>query len=74
MASTWNDLQTDAYEGMIAETVTIPGHNGDPIRAYYSRPLGEEKRRLPAQFALISKSVSPAGRVWAAAARTLRRS
>jgi len=31
---------TDQYEGMLAETVVIPGHNGDPIRAYYARPLG----------------------------------
>lgn len=31
---------TDEYEGMIAETVTIPGANGDLIHAYYSRPAG----------------------------------
>ncbi len=37
----WNDLKTDSYEGMIAETVVIPGYNGDPIHAYYSRPLGQ---------------------------------
>ncbi len=36
----WNDLNTGAYEGMIAETICIPGHNGDDIRAYYARPLG----------------------------------
>ncbi len=36
----WNDLQTDAYEGMIAETVRLPGANGDLSRAYFSRPLG----------------------------------
>ena len=29
-----------AYEGMIAETVTVRGHNGDEIEAYYARPLG----------------------------------
>ena len=29
-----------AYEGMIAETITISGHNGDPISAYAARPLG----------------------------------
>ena len=34
----WNDLRTDACEGMIAETVQIPHGNGS-IRAYYSRPL-----------------------------------
>jgi carboxymethylenebutenolidase len=28
------------YEGMIAETVTIQGHNGESIEAYYARPLG----------------------------------
>ena len=36
----WNDLRTDAYEGMLAETVTITGFGGDAIRAYLSRPLG----------------------------------
>jgi carboxymethylenebutenolidase len=29
-----------AYEGMIAETVSINGHNGDTIAAYVARPLG----------------------------------
>jgi carboxymethylenebutenolidase len=29
-----------AYQGLIAETVTMRGHNGDEIEAYYSRPLG----------------------------------
>ncbi len=29
-----------AYEGMIAETVTIRGHDGDDIEAYSARPLG----------------------------------
>ena len=28
------------YEGMIAETVNINGHNGDQIDAYLARPLG----------------------------------
>lgn len=32
--------RTDEYEGMIAETVTIPGHGGDEIHAYLARPLG----------------------------------
>ena len=32
--------QTDQYEGMIAETVTMKGHNGDVINAYLARPLG----------------------------------
>ncbi|MGH8059345.1 MAG: dienelactone hydrolase family protein [Candidatus Entotheonellia bacterium] len=32
--------QTNMYEGMLAETVTLPGANGDLINAYYARPLG----------------------------------
>ena len=36
----WNQIQTDAYEGMVAETVTLKGYNGDTINAYYARPLG----------------------------------
>ncbi len=31
---------TDQYEGLIAETVTVQGHNGDFINAYYARPTG----------------------------------
>jgi carboxymethylenebutenolidase len=31
---------TDEYEGMIAETITIPGHGGDPVNAYLARPTG----------------------------------
>jgi carboxymethylenebutenolidase len=33
-------ITTDQYEGMIAETITIPGANGDLINAYLARPLG----------------------------------
>jgi carboxymethylenebutenolidase len=32
--------RTDMYEGMLAETVTIQGENGDSINAYFARPLG----------------------------------
>jgi len=32
--------QTDQYEGMIAETVTMRGHKGDVINAYMARPFG----------------------------------
>ena len=28
------------YEGMFSETITIQGHGGDTINAYYARPLG----------------------------------
>lgn len=32
--------QTDMYEGMLAETITVQGHRGEVINAYYARPLG----------------------------------
>lgn len=32
--------ETDMYEGMYAETVILPGANGDLINAYYARPVG----------------------------------
>lgn len=32
---------TDQPEGMTAETVTISGHNGDSIGAYFARPHGD---------------------------------
>jgi hypothetical protein len=35
-----------AYEGMIAETVTISGNKGEPVSAYVARPL----RSAPARF------------------------
>ena len=31
---------TDMYEGMVAETVTLNGHGGDPVYAYLARPIG----------------------------------
>lgn len=31
---------TDQHEGMIAETITMPGANGDLIHAYFARPSG----------------------------------
>jgi carboxymethylenebutenolidase len=37
----WNQLQTDEYEGMLAETVTMAGHNGEMVNAYMARPLGK---------------------------------
>jgi len=36
----WNQYDTGAYQGMIAETTTIQGHNGDTIGAYFARPTG----------------------------------
>ena len=32
------------YQGMLAETVLINGHNGDQIDAYLARPLGGGQR------------------------------
>ncbi|CAN5856663.1 dienelactone hydrolase family protein [soil metagenome] len=32
--------QTNMYEGMLAETVMMHGHQGDLINAYFARPLG----------------------------------
>ena len=37
----WNSFNTEEYSGMIAEIIRIQGHDGKPIRAYYSRPIGE---------------------------------
>lgn len=36
----WNSFNTADYEGMIAETTSINGHEGKPIKAYNARPLG----------------------------------
>ena len=32
--------ETDGYEGMLAETITVTGDSGDRIHAYLARPLG----------------------------------
>lgn len=37
----WNELKTDEYEAMLAETITISGHAGALINAYFARPLGK---------------------------------
>lgn len=37
----WNQLKTNEYEGMLAETITMTGYDGDNIHAYYARPLGK---------------------------------
>ena len=36
----WNDWSTDAYDGMIAELISMKGDGGDTVNAYLSRPLG----------------------------------
>ena len=35
-----HEYRTDMYEGMLAETITVQGDNGDAINAYLARPLG----------------------------------
>jgi carboxymethylenebutenolidase len=37
----WNQIRTDEYEGMLSETITMSGRHGEPVRAYFSRPLGQ---------------------------------
>jgi carboxymethylenebutenolidase len=32
--------QTDMYESLLAETITIAGYKGEPINAYFARPMG----------------------------------
>jgi carboxymethylenebutenolidase len=32
--------QTDMYEGLLAETISMPGSGGETINAYFARPLG----------------------------------
>lgn len=39
----WNSLHTGKYEGMIAETVAVPGHDGKYVNNYFSRPMDQEK-------------------------------
>lgn len=34
--------ETDQYEGLMAETISLPGHQGEWINAFYARPLGLE--------------------------------
>ena len=34
----WNQMQTNAPDGIAAETIDIKGANGDTINAYYARP------------------------------------
>ena len=38
----WNSFNTADYSGMVAETITLRGKDGTPVRAYYSRPITNE--------------------------------
>lgn len=37
----WNQFDTGAYDGMVAEATTIQGKDGEFIGAYFARPMGE---------------------------------
>ena len=37
----WNQAPTDAQERMVAETLSLTGHNGEVINAYSARPMAE---------------------------------
>ena len=37
----WNQRRTDEFEGMTTELVTISGHGGDAVSAYFARPSGD---------------------------------
>ena len=52
----WNQFNTGDYEGMIAETITISGYNGDRTNAYFARPLGSGSISL-------DRSYSPSARL-----------
>lgn len=36
----WNQFRTDAYQGMLAETIPMKGDKGELFNAYFARPLG----------------------------------
>jgi carboxymethylenebutenolidase len=36
----WNEQQTDNFQGMTAEIVTLKGYQGDEIHAYVAKPAG----------------------------------
>ena len=62
----WNQFNTADYEGMIAETITISGYNGDRINAYFARPLGsgllsfDRSRTPPARLGRAVQGDRPA--------------
>lgn len=37
----WNQLKTDEYDGILAETTMMAGFNNDLIHSYLARPLGK---------------------------------
>jgi carboxymethylenebutenolidase len=36
----WNQFETLGYDGVLAETIAMTGHDGKLINAYYARPMG----------------------------------
>jgi hypothetical protein len=51
--------QTDYYEGMLAETVTLQGTHGDTINAYFARLYGLTRDELRYILGLLA----PRGRL-----------
>ena len=54
-------VQDYEYEGMLAETVTMAGHNSDLVHAYLSRPLafGDGKPQTTAAGGSGARLVHP---------------
>jgi carboxymethylenebutenolidase len=36
----WNQFETLGYDGVLAETIALTGHDGKLVNAYYARPMG----------------------------------
>ena len=36
----WNQFETLGYDGVLAETIAMTGHDGKLVNAYYARPMG----------------------------------
>ena len=53
-----------AYEGMIAETVIINGHNNEAISAYQARPLGPGSRIQRRFFPCVRREACPRKSFW----------
>ena len=56
---------TDQYEGLIAETITVTGANGDPVTAYFARPQpaprSRSRRAKPLRKRLRMRCARPSG-------------
>ena len=50
-------MATVAYEGMIAETISINGNKGEPISAYVARPLELTLEAAKALSGALTKAI-----------------